>query len=142
MYGSYYFTCCSIGLSFSYHRYSLLQLVLGRQPDIFHLYTFGCAVYVPISTPQRTKMGPQFHLEIYVRFNSPSIIRYLESLIDDLFTAWFADCHFDETIFPSIWEWKVHYEVRHELFKKISTISHLDHHMSECETEVQKMVHL
>lgn len=35
-----------------------LQLVLGRQPDIFHLYTFGCIVYVPISTPQRTKMGP------------------------------------------------------------------------------------
>lgn len=26
--------------------------------------------------------------------------------------------------------------------KKISTISHLDHHTSECETEVQKMVHL
>ena len=39
------------------HKFSPLQLVLGQQPNIFHLRTFGCIVYVPIAPPQRTKMG-------------------------------------------------------------------------------------
>ena len=42
----------------SEHRYSPLQLLRGHEPDIFHLKTFGCAVYVPIVPPQRTKMEP------------------------------------------------------------------------------------
>ena len=47
-------------------------------------------------------MGPQRRLGIYVGYSSPSIIRYLESLMGDLFTARFADCHFDEKNFPSM----------------------------------------
>ena len=45
-------------------------------------------------------MGPQRRLGIYVDFNSPSIIRYLEPLTGDVFTARFADCHFNEHVFP------------------------------------------
>ncbi|KAM1346508.1 hypothetical protein ACFX2H_035546 [Malus domestica] len=40
-------------------------------------------------------------LGIYVGFDSSSIIRYLEPLTCDMFTTRFADCHFDETVFPS-----------------------------------------
>ena len=47
----------------------------------------------------RTKMGPQRRLSIYVGFESPSIILYLEQLTGDLFTARFADCRFDEINF-------------------------------------------
>ena len=47
-------------------------------------------------------MGPQRRLGIYVGFNSPSIIRFLEPTTGDLFTARFADCHFNETMFSSI----------------------------------------
>ena len=47
-------------------------------------------------------MGPQRRLGIYIGFNSPSIIRFLEPTTGDLFTARFADCHFNETMFPSI----------------------------------------
>jgi hypothetical protein len=65
-----------------------------------HLKNFGCAVYVPISHPQRTKMGPQRRLGIYIGFHSPSIIKYLEPLTGDVFTARFADYEFDEIIFP------------------------------------------
>jgi len=32
----------------AYHKFSQFQLVIGQQPDIFHLRTFGCAVYVPL----------------------------------------------------------------------------------------------
>ena len=56
------------------HTHFPLQLVFGHEPDISHLRTFGCAVQVPIAPPQRTKMGFQRRLGIYVGYNSPSII--------------------------------------------------------------------
>ena len=86
----------------SYHEYSPSQLVLGKQPNISYLRVFGCSVHVPIAPPQRTKMCPQRRLGIYVGFGSPSIIRYLEPLKGDVFRARFADCHFNETIFPPL----------------------------------------
>ncbi|KAM2825188.1 hypothetical protein COP1_035011 [Malus domestica] len=84
------------------HQYSSIQLVFRHQPNISHLRVFGCDVYVPIALPQRTKMGPQRRLGIYVGFDSPFIIKYLEPLTGDMFTARFAECHFDETVFPSL----------------------------------------
>ena len=54
---------------------------------------------MPVAPPNRTKMGPQRRLGIYVGFESPSIIRYLEPLTGDMFNARFVDCRFDETIF-------------------------------------------
>ena len=56
------------------HTHSPLQLVFGHEPDISHLCTFGCAVQVPIAPSQRTKIGPQRRLSIYVGYNSPSIL--------------------------------------------------------------------
>ncbi|KAL8097292.1 hypothetical protein AgCh_030429 [Apium graveolens] len=70
----------------AYHKQSPQELVLGQVPNISHLKVFGCAVYVPISPPQRTKMGPQRRIGIYVGFDSPSIIRYMEPLNGDVFT--------------------------------------------------------
>ncbi|KAM1736193.1 hypothetical protein ACFX12_014577 [Malus domestica] len=74
--------------------FSALQLVIGCEPDISHMRVFGCTIYVPISPPLCTKMGPQRRMGIYVGYDSPSIIRYLEPLTGDLFTSRFADCHF------------------------------------------------
>ena len=47
-------------------------------------------------------MGPQRRLGIYVGFRSPSIIQYLKPLTGNLFTARFANCHFDESVFPPL----------------------------------------
>nr|GEW97344.1 putative RNA-directed DNA polymerase [Tanacetum cinerariifolium] len=44
-------------------------------------------------------MGPQRRLGIYVGCETSYIIRYVEPLTDDVFTARFADCHFNEAIF-------------------------------------------
>ena len=74
----------------------------GCQSNISRLRKFGCAVYVPIPPPKRTKMGPQRCMRIYVGFNSPSIIRYLEPLTCDVFTARFADYQFNETVFSPL----------------------------------------
>ena len=73
----------------TYHEYSPSQVMLGKQPNISHLRVFGCIfgciVYLLIASTQHTKMGPQWRLEIYVGFDSPSIIRYLEPLTGDVF---------------------------------------------------------
>ena len=42
----------------SYHKQSPHQLALGQIPNVSHFKIFGCAVYVPIAPPKRSKMGP------------------------------------------------------------------------------------
>ena len=90
----------------SYYEYSPSQLALGKQSNISHLRVFGCALHVPIAPPQRSKIGLQRRLGIYVGFDSSSIIRYLEHLKRDVFRVIFADCHFNETVFPLLGEEK------------------------------------
>ncbi|KAK6141890.1 hypothetical protein DH2020_024368 [Rehmannia glutinosa] len=90
-------------------------------------------------------MGPQRRLGIYVGFDSLSIIRYLEPITGDLFTARFADCHFDETTFPSMGRDKDILD-KQKPVESISwneqSLSHLDPHTSECESEVNRIIHL
>jgi hypothetical protein len=126
----------------AYHKYSPLQLVFGQQPNIFHFRIFGCAVYVSISPPQRTKMGPQRKLGIYVGFDSPSIIKYLEPLTSDIFKVRFDDCHFNETIFPPFRGEKSLPEARREITWNVSTLFHLDPCINQSELEVQRIIHL
>jgi len=123
----------------NYHTYSPLQLTFGREPNISHLRTFGCAVYVPVAPPYRSKMGPQRRLGIYVGYESPSIIKYLEPLMGDLFTARFADCHFDESHLPALGGEKG--QLTKEINWKIS-LDFLDSRSKQCEIEVQRIVHL
>jgi hypothetical protein len=106
------------------HKFSPLQLVSGREPKLSHLKNFGCVVYVPISHPQRTKMGPQRGMRIYIGFYSPSIIKYLELLTGDVFTARFADCQFDETIFSILGGKKE--KLEKQVTWNASSISYLD----------------
>ncbi|KAK1427731.1 hypothetical protein QVD17_16425 [Tagetes erecta] len=98
------------------HKYSPIQLVSGQEPNISHLRIFGCAVYVPIAPPQRTKIGPQ------------------RSTFDELV------CQFDESVFPSLGGESKNKE------KNISwcepSLSYLDPRTKQCETEVQRIMHL
>jgi hypothetical protein len=41
-------------------------------------------------------------MEIYVGYQSPSILKYLKPLTGDLFTTQFADCIFNEDHFPAL----------------------------------------
>ncbi|XP_016733829.1 uncharacterized protein [Gossypium hirsutum] len=85
-------------------------------------------------------MGPPRRLGIYVGFESLSIIKYLEPSIGNLFTARFADCHFDKSIFPTLGG-----EIK-QLDKKISwkelSLAQLDPQTKQCDLEVQKIIHL
>jgi hypothetical protein len=95
----------------AYHNTSRLYLVRGNDTSISHLRKFECVVYAPISPPKCTSMGPHRKLGIYMGYHSPSIIKYMEPLTGDLFTAWYADCIFNEDHFPALGEdYKYHSE--------------------------------
>ena len=116
----------------TYHEYSPSQLVLGKQPNISHLWIFGCAVYILIAPTQSTKMG----LGIFLGFSSLSIIRYLEPLIGDVFRVCFADCHFNESVFLSLEGENSIPKKWWEITWNASTITHLDSRTNQCELEV------
>ena len=84
------------------HDLSPLQLAKDYQHNISHLRVFGCVVYVPIAPTHRPKLGPQRRLGIYVGFQSASIINYIKPLMGEVLNARFADCHFDENLFPPL----------------------------------------
>jgi hypothetical protein len=46
-------------------------------------------------------MGPHRKMGIYVRYYSPSNIKFLEPMTGDLFTVRYADCIFNEDHFPA-----------------------------------------
>ena len=119
----------------AYNKFSPMQLISGREPDISYLKIFGCAVYVPIPPPKRTKMGPQRRLGIYMGFDSPSIIKYLEPMTGDLFTARYLDCHFDETKFPALGGEEKEI-IKKEIAWNTTSLSYLDPRTNESELEV------
>ena len=84
-------------------------------------------------------MGPQRRLGIYVGYESPSIIKYLEPLTGDIFTARFADCHFNESVFPTLGEGKI--KPKKEIGWNELSLSHFDPRTKQCELEVQKIIH-
>ncbi|XP_062093870.1 uncharacterized protein LOC133799896 [Humulus lupulus] len=86
-------------------------------------------------------MGPQRRLGIYVGYESPSIIKYLEPTTGDIFTARFADCHFDETSFPALGGGE-----KKQLEKQITwnaqSLYQFDPCKNQCKLEVQRIIHL
>ena len=85
-------------------------------------------------------MGPQRRLGIYVGFETPSIIRYLEPLTGDVFTTHFAGYQFNEVVFPTLeGENK---EGERDISWNEPSLLHLDPYIKQCELEVQKIVHL
>jgi hypothetical protein len=125
----------------AYHDTSPLQLVRGKEPSISHLRVFGSAVYVPIPPPQRTAMGPHRKLGIYVGYETPSIIKYLEPMTGDLHTARYADCVFDEDHFLALGGDR-HPEECQKIEWNASRMQSLDPRTSEFEQGVQRIIHL
>lgn len=100
---------------------------------------FGCVLYVLIVPHKRTKMRPQHCLGVHVGFDTPSIIRYLEPLIKDVFTAHFADCHFSENSFSPLKEKKMPLEIGHELSWNVFSLLHFDPDTSQNKNKVRRI---
>jgi hypothetical protein len=120
----------------TYHSTSLLYLVRGNAPSISHLRKFGYTVYVLISPPKRTSMGPHRKMGIYLGYHSPLIIKYLEPLIEDLFMTRYANCIFNEDHFLILGaDYKYHSEYQEINWDNKSIISS-DPHTKEIELQV------
>jgi hypothetical protein len=125
----------------AYHESSPLQLKRGKEPRISDLRIFGSAVYMPIPPPQRTSMGLHRKLGIYVGYETPSIIKYLEPMTGDLHMARYADCVFDEDHFPALGGER-HPEECREIEWNATGMQSLDPRTSESELEVRRIIHL
>src|ERR1041385_8442477 len=102
----------------------------------------GCATYIPISPLQRTSMGPHRKLGIYVGYKSPSIIKYLEPLTGDLFTAHHADCIFNEDHFPALGGDIMYQKECAEINWNAQGISSSNPRTQETELQVRKIIDL
>ena len=87
-------------------------------------------------------MGPQRRLGIYVGFHSKSIIQYLQPLTGNLFTARFANCYFDESVFPPLGGDKPINNKWREITWNTPSLLHLDPRTEQSELEVQRILHL
>ena len=87
-------------------------------------------------------MGPHRKLGIYVRYQSPSIIKYLEPLTGDLFMARYADYIFNEDHFPALGgDFKYQNECQ-KIIWNAQGIPPLDPRTLETEQQVQKIINL
>jgi hypothetical protein len=95
------------------------------------------------TTTSANNNGPQRSLGIYVGFESPSIIKYLEPLTGDLHTAQFADSIFNEEHFPALGGGK--YLARdecREITWESTGVLGMDPRTKENELEVQNIIDL
>jgi hypothetical protein len=87
-------------------------------------------------------MGHHRRMGIYVGFQSPSILKYLEPLTGDLFMTLFADCIFNEDHFSVLGEdnkfithgWDINWDDK--------CILSSDPRIKETELQVQKIIEL
>ncbi|KAL0416960.1 UNVERIFIED_CONTAM: hypothetical protein Slati_3527900 [Sesamum latifolium] len=86
-------------------------------------------------------MGPQRRLRIYVGFESPSIIKYLEPMTGDQFTAKYLDCQFNETIFSALGGEDKEIK-RKDIAWNATSMSFMDPRTNDSELEVQRIIHL
>jgi hypothetical protein len=78
---------------------------------------------------------------IYVGYETPSIIKYLEPMTGDLHTTRYADCVFDEDHFPALGG-EGHPEECREIGWNATGMQSLDPRTSESELEVRRIIHL
>jgi hypothetical protein len=75
-------------------------------------------------------------------YYSPSIIKYLEPLTEDLFTARYTDCIFNEDNFSTLWrDYKYHSESQEINWDGKSTMSS-DPRTKQNKLQVQKIINL
>jgi hypothetical protein len=84
-------------------------------------------------------MGPHRKLRIYVGYETPSIIKYLEPMTGDLHTTRYADCVFDEDHFPALGGER-HPEECGKIEWNATRMQSLDPRTSEL--EVRRIIHL
>jgi hypothetical protein len=87
-------------------------------------------------------MGPHRRTRIYVGFQSPSILKYLEPLTSDLFMAQFANCIFNGDHFLALGGDNKFINGDREIDWVNKSILSYDPRTKETELQVQKILEL
>ena len=69
-------------------KWKIMNLNKIVRRDESYIWVILIAVKVFVALPQKTKMALQYHLGIYVWYNSQSIISFIKLLIGDI---WLQD---------------------------------------------------
>ena len=77
------------------------ELTLGWPPNITHLRVFGSQVWVPVPEPQRKTIGTHRSEAIYLGYDSPNIIGYMDPKTGAILKVRLVNCKFIEHIFPT-----------------------------------------
>lgn len=121
----------------SYHKYSIMQLVFWQEPNISPFWV-RCICFNFLT--KRDYDGSLEMIEnIYVEYDYPIIIKYLEPSIWDFFILQFVDYHFDKYIFPTL---KGEKKLENDISWNELSLSRLDPLTKECEPKVQRITHL
>lgn len=70
------------------------ELLSGSPPNVAYIRVFGCQVWKHVPDPKCHTIGTHCQDGIYVEFDSPSIIRYLDPSTEALYKARFANYKF------------------------------------------------
>jgi hypothetical protein len=87
-------------------------------------------------------MGSHRRMGIYVGFQSPSILKYLEPLTGDLFTIRFVDCIFNRDYFTALGRDNKFINDGQEINWDDKSILSFDPHTKETELQVHKIIEL
>ena len=120
--------------------HSPFELTSGQVPNVAHLRTFGCRIWVPVAEPHRKTIGRHRHEGIYVGFDLPSIIRYVIPSVGTLQRPRFQNCKFEENHFPSIETRKPSPSL--EFWAPETFILNHDPRTALADSEVSKILHL
>lgn len=117
-----------------------LEVVSGRIPNIRHLRVFGCQVWIAALEPQIRTISAHRLKGVYVGFDSPSIIRYLEIRTGVVHKSRFENCRFIETVFLKL----PHHDQSPPLaFRATESFTmNPDPRTVLAETDVKKLLHL
>ena len=88
-------------------------------------------------------MGPHRKLGIYIGYESPFILKDLQPIIGDQFTAQYTDCIFDEDHFPTLGGDKNQkLKEYREISWNVKDLQYLDPRTSHTELDVHKIINL
>jgi hypothetical protein len=99
-------------------------------------------LYTLISPPKQTSIGPHRKLGIYVGFQSPSILKYLEPLIGDLCMARIANHIFNEDHFSALGGDNKFIDDGQVIIWDDKTILSSDSHTKEIDLQIKKILEL
>ena len=118
------------------------ELLAGMPPNSSHLRVFGCQVWISVAEPNRKTIGTHRFEAIYLGFDSPNIIRYMDIGNGNILKARFVNCKFVKNVFPKLITDSTKKSVPLTFKAPETSTLNPDPRTALADTEVQKLLNL